>query len=34
MHHYGFEELIVSERGVRYGLAIREWEKLRSGMKN
>jgi exopolyphosphatase/guanosine-5'-triphosphate,3'-diphosphate pyrophosphatase len=24
---YGFKELIVSERGVRYGLAIREWER-------
>jgi exopolyphosphatase/guanosine-5'-triphosphate,3'-diphosphate pyrophosphatase len=23
-----FDELIVSERGVRYGIAIREWEKL------
>jgi exopolyphosphatase/guanosine-5'-triphosphate,3'-diphosphate pyrophosphatase len=27
MVHYKFTELIVSERGVRYGLAIREWEK-------
>jgi exopolyphosphatase/guanosine-5'-triphosphate,3'-diphosphate pyrophosphatase len=27
MAHYKFNELIVSERGVRYGLAIREWEK-------
>ena len=29
MHHYGFDEMIVSERGVRYGLAMREWEKSR-----
>ncbi len=28
MHHYGFEELTVSERGVRYGLAIKEWNRL------
>jgi exopolyphosphatase / guanosine-5'-triphosphate,3'-diphosphate pyrophosphatase len=28
MAHYKFSEMIVSERGVRYGLAIREWEKL------
>ena len=27
MAHYKFSELIVSERGVRYGLALREWEK-------
>jgi len=27
MAHYKFKEMIVSERGVRYGLAIREWEK-------
>ena len=27
MAHYKFKELIVSERGVRYGLALREWEK-------
>lgn len=27
MAHYKFTEMIVSERGVRYGLAIREWEK-------
>lgn len=25
MAHYKFSEMIVSERGVRYGLAIREW---------
>jgi exopolyphosphatase/guanosine-5'-triphosphate,3'-diphosphate pyrophosphatase len=35
MSHYRFDEMIVSERGVRYGLAIREWEraiyKIRSG---
>jgi len=30
MAHYKFTELIVSERGVRYGLAIREWEKSQS----
>jgi exopolyphosphatase/guanosine-5'-triphosphate,3'-diphosphate pyrophosphatase len=29
MMHFRFEEMIVSERGVRYGLAIREWEKQR-----
>lgn len=28
MLHYKFEELIISERGVRFGLAIREWEKM------
>lgn len=27
MAHYKFSEMIVSERGVRYGLAIREWEQ-------
>lgn len=27
MAHYKFDTMIVSERGVRYGLAIREWEK-------
>lgn len=27
MAHFKFREMIVSERGVRYGLAIREWEK-------
>lgn len=25
-----FNELIVSERGVRYGIALREWEKLKA----
>lgn len=29
MEHYGFEELLVSERGVRFGLALREAEKVR-----
>jgi exopolyphosphatase/guanosine-5'-triphosphate,3'-diphosphate pyrophosphatase len=29
MVHCKFDEMIVSERGVRYGLAIREWEKHR-----
>ena len=28
MEHFKFEEMIVSERGVRYGLAIRERESL------
>lgn len=28
MSAYKFEEMIVSERGVRYGLAIREWERM------
>ncbi len=27
--HFKFDELIVSERGLRYGLAIREWERLK-----
>ena len=27
MAHYKFGKMIVSERGVRYGIAIREWEK-------
>jgi exopolyphosphatase/guanosine-5'-triphosphate,3'-diphosphate pyrophosphatase len=27
MAHYKFSEMIVSERGVRYGLTIREWER-------
>jgi exopolyphosphatase/guanosine-5'-triphosphate,3'-diphosphate pyrophosphatase len=27
MAHYGFSEMIVSERGVRYGLALRELDK-------
>jgi exopolyphosphatase/guanosine-5'-triphosphate,3'-diphosphate pyrophosphatase len=27
MTQHGFDEVIVSERGVRYGLALREWEK-------
>jgi exopolyphosphatase/pppGpp-phosphohydrolase len=26
---HGFPDLVVSERGVRYGLAIREWERRR-----
>jgi exopolyphosphatase/guanosine-5'-triphosphate,3'-diphosphate pyrophosphatase len=30
MTQYKFDEMIVSERGVRYGLAIREWEKMSS----
>lgn len=29
MQHFRFPDLIVSERGVRYGLVLREWEKLR-----
>ncbi|MFN0156746.1 MAG: Ppx/GppA family phosphatase [Bacteroidota bacterium] len=28
MVHFKFKELIVSERGVRYGLALREWERF------
>jgi exopolyphosphatase/guanosine-5'-triphosphate,3'-diphosphate pyrophosphatase len=28
MAHFKFNEVIVSERGVRYGLAIREWERF------
>jgi len=31
MKHLGFGEVAVSERGVRYGIAIREWEKRRKG---
>jgi exopolyphosphatase/guanosine-5'-triphosphate,3'-diphosphate pyrophosphatase len=27
MAHFKFDEMLVSERGVRYGLAIREWER-------
>ena len=27
MAHYDFKEIIVSERGVRYGIALREWER-------
>ena len=30
MSRYKFEEMVVSERGVRYGLAIREWERAGS----
>jgi exopolyphosphatase / guanosine-5'-triphosphate,3'-diphosphate pyrophosphatase len=29
MAHYKFDSMIVSERGVRYGLAIREWEGMK-----
>ncbi|MBI5473379.1 MAG: Ppx/GppA family phosphatase [Ignavibacteriae bacterium] len=29
MEHFGFESMVVSERGVRYGIVIREWEKER-----
>jgi exopolyphosphatase/guanosine-5'-triphosphate,3'-diphosphate pyrophosphatase len=29
MQQFGFEELVVSERGVRFGLALREAEKIR-----
>jgi len=28
MAHFKFGKMIVSERGVRYGLAIREWERM------
>jgi exopolyphosphatase/guanosine-5'-triphosphate,3'-diphosphate pyrophosphatase len=31
MAHFNFESMIVSERGVRYGIAIREAERLRGG---
>ena len=27
MRHFGFHSIIMSERGLRYGLIIREWEK-------
>jgi exopolyphosphatase/guanosine-5'-triphosphate,3'-diphosphate pyrophosphatase len=27
MVHFTFKEIIVSERGIRYGLVLREWEK-------
>lgn len=27
MAHFGFDEIVVSERGVRYGLLVREWER-------
>jgi exopolyphosphatase/guanosine-5'-triphosphate,3'-diphosphate pyrophosphatase len=29
MIRFGFASVLVSERGVRYGLAIREWERLK-----
>jgi len=29
MSHFGFEYVLVSERGLRYGMVIREWEKSR-----
>lgn len=28
MAHFKFKEMIVSDRGVRYGIAIREWERI------
>ncbi len=28
MKHFGFDSMIVSERGLRYGMILREWEKL------
>lgn len=28
MAHFKFKEMVVSERGVRYGIAIREWERI------
>ncbi len=28
MAHFKFNKMVVSERGVRYGLALREWEKV------
>ena len=31
MSYFGFSQVIVSERGVRYGLALREWEKQKRG---
>lgn len=31
MEHLRFDEMIVSERGVRYGLVLREWERRRIG---
>jgi exopolyphosphatase / guanosine-5'-triphosphate,3'-diphosphate pyrophosphatase len=31
MEHFRFDELTVSERGVRYGLVLREWETRQSG---
>jgi exopolyphosphatase/guanosine-5'-triphosphate,3'-diphosphate pyrophosphatase len=30
MSRFGFTEMIVSERGLRHGLALREWERKRS----
>lgn len=30
MAHFKFNEMIVSERGVRYGLALREWERAKA----
>lgn len=31
MEHFRFDEVTVSERGVRYGLVMREWERRRPG---
>jgi len=31
MAHFRFEDMVVSERGLRYGLALREWERARDG---
>lgn len=28
MAHFRFKEMVVSERGVRYGIALREWERI------
>jgi len=28
MKHFGFGSVIVSERGLRYGMVLKEWEKL------
>lgn len=33
MEHFHFGEIIVSERGVRYGLVIREFEKMRNDQR-
>lgn len=34
MAQYGFEEIVVSERGVRYGIVLREWERWKHEKEN
>jgi exopolyphosphatase/guanosine-5'-triphosphate,3'-diphosphate pyrophosphatase len=30
MIHFGFESVIASERGLRYGLVVRQWQRTRT----